>query len=399
MDTTNNIGDPTQRPSLPPVVKKLGAVSFFNDLASEMVYPLLPALVTTKLGAPALALGLLDGISDAVSAFVKFGAGWLADRPKLRGPLIIAGYGIAAVTRPAMGWAGAAWQVIALRATDRAGKGVRNPPRDTVIADATDERLRGRAFGYHRAMDHAGAVLGPLVAWLMMTVGGMVPTHIFTWSIVPGLLAAAVAVFAMRAVTPAQKPTACRPPPSPASPETAVSARPSSILLALIVVFAFSRLPETLFLLRLQDSGVAIALIPITWAVLHAVRASGSYPGGWVSDRLGPRLTMIAGWGTYASVCIGLATTGSTFAAVLWFLGLGVATSLTESPERAFVAASTAGRRGTRFGLYHALVGLAALPGGLVLGWIYSSSGGSTALLASATLTGALAIGAAILTN
>ncbi|HET7039707.1 MAG TPA: MFS transporter, partial [Gemmatimonadales bacterium] len=144
-------------PRLPPVVRGFGAVSFLNDLASEMVYPLLPALLTRTLGAGALALGALDGVADAVSSAVKVGAGWLSDRAGWRKPLVLAGYAIAAVTRPVMGWAGAAWQVVALRGLDRLGKGARTPPRDALIADAVELNLRGRAFGYQRAMDHAGA--------------------------------------------------------------------------------------------------------------------------------------------------------------------------------------------------------------------------------------------------
>lgn len=384
MNTVNGIGDVAEGPSLPPVVKKLGVVSFFNDLASEMVYPLLPNLITAKLGAPALALGALDGISDAVSAVVKLASGRLADRVGLRRPLVIGGYCIAAVVRPVMGWANAAWQVIALRATDRMGKGVRNPPRDAVIADATDTALRGRAFGFHRAMDHAGAVVGPLVAWLLIASVGMDPTDVITWSIVPGLLAATVATVAMRGLAmPAQS---SAPETSAPSKRSATSA-PSRLTLVLIVLFAFSRVPETLFLLRLQDLGVTVALIPIAWALLNMVRSVSSYPGGWLSDRLGTRLTMIAGWTVYATVCAGFGMTQSTLTAGLWFLGLGLATALTESPERAFIAASAPVRRGTSFGIYHALVGVAALPGGLMFGLIYTKSGGALAVLVSAALS------------
>ncbi len=375
-------------PSLPPVVKKLGVVSFFNDLASEMVYPLLPNLITSQLGAPALALGALDGISDAVSAVVKLVSGRLADRARLRGPLVIGGYCIAAVVRPAMGWASTVWQVIALRATDRMGKGVRNPPRDAVIADATDATLRGRAFGFHRAMDHAGAVVGPLIAWLLIASMSMDPTDVITWSVVPGLLAATVATVAMRGLAmPAQSSATDM----SAPPERSAAAAPSRPTLILIVLFAFSRVPETLFLLRLQDLGVTVALIPIAWALLHIVRSVSSYPGGWLSDRLGPRITMIAGWTVYGTVCTGFGMTQSTLTAGLWFLGLGLATSLTESPERAFIAASAPIQRGTRFGIYHALVGIAALPGGLMFGLIYTKSGGALTVLVSAALSMMLA--------
>src|SRR6185436_9082050 len=152
---------------LPVVVKSLGVVSFFNDLASEMIYPLIPAFITS-LGGSAISLGLFDGISEALAAAAKLWSGFLADRPRLRRPMILAGYGIAALTRPVIGATTAAWQMITLRATDRIGKGIRTPPRDAVIADAVPADTRGRAFGFHRTMDHAGAVVGPLVAWLLL---------------------------------------------------------------------------------------------------------------------------------------------------------------------------------------------------------------------------------------
>ncbi|MEE8191431.1 MAG: MFS transporter, partial [Gemmatimonadales bacterium] len=181
----------TSRPgsarSLPRVVKQLGVVSFFNDLASEMVYPLLPALVTAQLGGSALALGALDGIADAVAAVVKLVSGWLAEQRRRRRPLVVGGYAVATAVRPLMGLAGAAWQVIALRAVDRLGKGVRNPPRDAAIADASPGEMRGRAFGFHRAMDHAGAMLGPLVAWALIAGAGATPADVFVWSVVPGV--------------------------------------------------------------------------------------------------------------------------------------------------------------------------------------------------------------------
>src|SRR5256884_991944 len=150
---------------LPRQVKLFGWVSLLNDFASEMIYPLLPAFVTGVLGAGPQALGALDGAAEFAAAFVKLGAGRLADRVPLRGPMIVLGYFIAVVVRPVIAITGAAWQVIGLRVVDRLGKGLRTPPRDALIADVTPAELRGRAFGLQRGMDHAGAVLGPILAW------------------------------------------------------------------------------------------------------------------------------------------------------------------------------------------------------------------------------------------
>jgi MFS family permease len=369
---------------LPPLVRGLGAVSLLNDLASEMMYPLLPALLTRGLGAGAFALGALDGVADAVSAGVKVAAGWLSDRPGWRRPLVLWGYAVAAVTRPVMGWAGAAWHVVALRAADRVGKGARTPPRDALIADAVDAPWRGRAFGFHRAMDHAGAMVGPLIATGLIAGLAFTPRTVILWSAVPGVLAVLVAVWVLRGAKRGDEGgTEAKRGEGDDAAEPVAS--PPGGLVALVLVFAFVRLPEALLLLRLQDVGVSLALVPLLWAGLHVVRSAASYPGGWVADRLGPARTMLLGWAIYAVVCVGLAASGTALPAALWFLVFGLVAATTEAPERALVAA-WGGRhaRGRGFGLYHAGLGLVALPGGLALGALYQVRGGPWALRASA---------------
>lgn len=380
--------------ALPPVVRALGAVSFLNDLASEMVYPLLPQLLTRGLGAGALALGALDGVSDAVSSIVKLGAGWLSDHPRWRRPLIVGGYLTAAVTRPLTGLASAAWQVVGLRAADRVGKGARNPPRDAVIADAVEAGLRGRAFGFHRAMDHAGATIGPLVAGGMMAAFAMGADTVILWSIVPGLGAVVLAAVALRDQRTRSESSQAEP---SGHGHGAAVAPPG--LFWLVLTFAAVRMPETLFLLRLQDLGVAAPLIPALWAALHVVRTLSSYPGGWLSDRMGPARTMLLGWLCYAAVAAGMAAATGPWGGGLVLLGLGLVSSFTESPERALVAAwGGRARRGRGFGLYHAGVGVAALPGGLALGALYQWEGGTIAMAGSAGLVLILGVvGAAVL--
>lgn len=386
---------------IPAVVKQLGIVSFCNDLASEMVYPLLPALVTTKLGAGAVSLGALDGISEAMSAVVKWFSGRLADRAGWRRPLVIAGYGLAALSRPVMGIAGAAWHVIGLRATDRLGKGARTPPRDAVIADATRPDLRGRAFGYHRGMDHAGAVAGPLVAWVMIAGWNATPVQVILGSAIPGVIAIAVVTWAMQLA--GSENGAGRvhweagDGRETASGKRETQAPSTALLFGLIVAFAFARFPETLLLLRMQELGVAVALMPVAWGAMHLIRTAASYPGGWLSDRVGPRRTMLAGWLLYGGVCVGLATAESGGVAFGWFLVYGLVAPATEAPERAFIAAAAGrGRQGRGFGAYHASVGIAALPGSLLFGALYDRLGAGTALLGSATVAGLLAIAAAV---
>src|SRR6266487_2820625 len=183
--------------ALPRQVKLFGWVSLLNDFASEMIYPLLPAFVTGVLGAGPQALGALDGAAEFAAAFVKLGAGRLADRVPLRGPMIVLGYFIAVVVRPVIAITGAAWQVIGLRVVDRLGKGLRTPPRDALIADVTPAELRGRAFGLQRGMDHAGAVLGPILAWWLLASGSANVRTVIGASVLPGVVVVVLALWAV----------------------------------------------------------------------------------------------------------------------------------------------------------------------------------------------------------
>jgi MFS family permease len=362
---------------VPPAVKGLSLVSLFNDFASEMVYPLLPAFVTGTLGGGAALLGLLDGAADLTSAVLKVVSGRLADRPRWRAPLILVGYATAVLVRPLIAVAGAAWQVVGFRVVDRVGKGLRTPPRDALIAGITPPALRGRAFGFHRGADHFGAVLGSLAAWYLLSRGIEV-RRVIEWSVVPGLVAFAVLAVVLRGV---------RTVPG-AAPVSELTTDPGgrvfwSPVIALTAL-SFFRVPEALLLLRLQDAGVAVALVPLVWAGLHVVRSASSYPGGWLSDHLGPRATVAAGGLVFAAVVATLGATLQPSAAVVTFLALGLVAGLTESAERALVARLAPVRTGRGFGLYHALTGAAALPAGLLFGAIYQMASGPAALLASA---------------
>lgn len=373
---------------LPRQVKLFGAVSLLNDFASEMIYPLLPAFVTSVLGGGAVALGAIDGAADAAAAFVKLGAGRLADRPRRRGPLIVAGYTIAVLVRPVIAFTAATWQVIGLRVVDRLGKGVRTAPRDALIADVTPGPQLGRAFGLQRGLDHAGAVLGPLVAWALLTLGGADVRTVILASIVPGI---AVLLLAMWAVRDGRRREEAGngavdgvpvPAPLPAPPRRWAPTLP----LVGISLFYLLHVPETLILLHAQQRGVAVALIPLLWAAVHVVKSASSFAGGALTDRVGPARTMWLGWLGYALVAAGMALATGAQTACAMLLAFGVIAGLTESPERALVAAAAGARRGSGFGVYHAASGGAALAGGLGLGAVYARWGGATAFAGSAGL-------------
>ncbi|HEY3220636.1 MAG TPA: MFS transporter [Gemmatimonadales bacterium] len=372
----------SNRPALPRQVKLFGAVSLLNDFASEMIYPLLPAFVTGVLGGGAAALGALDGAADAAAALIKLISGRLADRAERRGPLIVGGYFLAAAVRPIIALTSAAWQVIGLRVVDRLGKGLRTPPRDALIADVTPAPMVGRAFGLQRGLDHVGAVIGPVVAWVVLSRGADVRSVIL-WSIVPGVLVTVLAAWAVRggrrregAVGAHDLSATIPPPPAPSRP------LPPAVIA--ISIFYLLRMPETLIILRAQQLGIAVALIPLLWAALHVIKASTSFLGGSLSDRIGPSRTMWIGWLTYVALAAGMAFAASPLAAWVVFLALGVVAGLTESPERALVSAATGGRHGSGFGVYHGLTGVAALVGGIALGVVFQTASGGTAFLVSA---------------
>src|SRR2546426_1609867 len=368
---------------LPRQVKLFGWVSLLNDFASDMIYPLLPAFVTGVLGGGPQALGALDGTAEFAAAFVKLGAGRLADRARLRGPMIVLGYFIAVVVRPVIAVTGAAWQVIGLRVVDRLGKGLRTPPRDALIADVTSAGLRGRAFGLQRGMDHAGAVLGPILAWWLLASGSANVRTVIGWSLLPGVVVLALALWAVEDGRRRQKAADAQPRTDPLPPSTAFY-RPLPPPLFAISAFYLFRMPDTLIILRSQELGVPVAVVPLLWAAVHVVRSSSSFLGGAASDRLGPGRTMWVGWLVYAVLAAGMARAGTAAAAWGLFLALGLVSGLTESPERALVARLAGARQGSGVGAYHGITGFAALVGGVALGGVFQRYGSATAFLASA---------------
>jgi len=382
-------------------VKGLSLVSLFNDFASEMVYPLLPAFVTS-LGGGAALLGALDGASDLTSALLKWLSGRWADRPGWRKPLILVGYGTALLVRPLIALAGAAWQVVGFRVVDRVGKGLRTPARDAMIAGVTPPHLTGRAFGFHRGADHFGAVLGSLAAWVFLSRGTSV-RDVIAWTWLPGIVVMLVLLVVLRRAGAnaganlvfARERANTRFAPAPASSDAEGRVFWAPVLL--LAAFTLFRVPEAILLLRLQGLGLPVASIPLIWAALHVVRSAASYPGGWLTDRVGTRITVSVGALLVAGVSWRLGGDLTPWGAAAVFLLLGIASGLLEPAERALVAQLAPVRTGRGFGAYHAVTGLAALPAGLAFGWAYEALSPAAALHASAALLVLTALAWAVL--
>lgn len=371
--------DRPARSRLPFTVVALGVTSFFTDVGSEMIFPLLPAFLTS-LGASPAFLGLVEGAADAVASVFKLAMGYLSDRFARRKPLVLLGYGIAAFARPLMGIASAPVHVLIVRLTDRIGKGIRTAPRDALISGAVPASQAGRAFGLHRAMDHAGAAVGPLLATGLLALGCSTRT-IFLLAVIPGVLALItllpVRERSLKVPLPESSQTAVPALPAPSPPLS----RSFYTYLAIVVLFALGNASDAFLLLRARDLGVAATLIPLLWAVLHVSKVCCSYLGGALADRL-PRARLVAaGWSVFALVYLGFAAASAAWQVWLLFVLYGSYYGLTEPTEKAMVKdLAPPAAQGRAFGWYNFAVGLSAVPAGLITGFVWQSVSPQAAL-------------------
>ncbi len=390
------------RATLPRNVKILAAVSFLTDIASELVYPLLPVFLTTVLGVSAAGLGVIEGFAESVSSLLRVPAGWWSDRTRRRKPLVVIGYTIAACARPLIGLAQGAGQVLAIRVSDRFGKGIRTAPRDALIADSVPPDQRGYAYGVHRGADNLGAVFGPLIAWAVLTYGWADLRTLFYWTALPGLLSVLILVLFVHERGDAPRPRVVsgasakqeadvNGPPIPAAPFESDEplGAPFWKLLAVIFLFTLSLSTDAFLLLRASQLGVPAALIPILWAALHVVKSSSSVWAGGLSDRVGRRPIIMGGWGVYALVYLGFAYASVQWQAWALFIVYGLYFGMSEGAEKALVAdMAPASRRGAAFGWFNAAVGIAALPASVIFGLVWDWRGPETAFVMAACVAG-----------
>lgn len=365
----------------------LGMTSLLNDVSSEIIYPLLPAFLTTVLGAGPGYIGLIEGVADSTASVLKLASGWLSDRLPGRKSLVVAGYAIAAVSRPLVAIASAPWHVLVIRFSDRTGKGVRSAPRDALLAESSARATWGRSFGFHRAMDHLGAVVGPLIAFALVSLFAEGYRVVFALASIPGLLAVVVLACGVRA--PKHR-LAVASLSQPAWRRLPRSLR--SFLLA-VFVFTLGNSSDAFLLLRAQTLGVSVTALPLLWAALHVVKSASSVPGGGLSDRIGRKRVIVVGWIVYGLVYLGFACAGSEVAIWLLFASYGLFFGLTEGTEKALVADLVPpAERGAAFGLYHLTIGIAALPASVVFGALWNWSGPALAFTVGAGLAGVAAL-------
>lgn len=352
---------------LPSRVKSLGWVSFANDIAGEMLYPLLPAFLVS-IGGGAASLGALEGIADAVGAGVKWLTGTTSDRLPRRKPLVIAGYAIAAFVRPMLALAGAPWQVVAVRTVDRIGNGIRTAPRDALLVEDVPPDRRAAAFAFHRMMDNLGAVAGPMVSFALARSGLPIRT-IFALAIVPGLLAVATLFFGVGEHARDVASKASR-----AAQKTKLST-PARTYLFTLGVFTLGASADSFLLFHLMKLGLATAYIPLAWLTLSASKALTNMPGGRLSDRIGHRPTLVVAWIFYAGIYAVFPLTQSVTVAWIILIVYGAYYGLSEGGAKAVLADMVPPEaRGRGYGALNAVTGFCILPANALFGWLYGTS-------------------------
>lgn len=378
-----------QRPKLKPTVILLGLAALLNDAASELIYPLLPVFLSATLGASPAIIGLIEGVADGLASILKYFSGAISDRQKRRKPWVVSGYGLAAASRLLIA-AATVWPLVfAARLIDRTGKGMRSAPRDAMIADVTPKEQRGRAYGFHRALDHTGAIVGPLLALLLLQVFGLSLRMTFFLAVVPGAIGVILLAVLLRetpAVATADR-AASSDAPLPGQFRGAITA---------IALFSLANSTDAFLLLQAHQAGVSTVMLPALWAAHHVIKSLFSTRAGALSDRVDRRWLLVAGWTSYAVIYFLFPFANSLPMFVALFIAYAIPFTLAEGAERAWIADLVpAESRGRSFGIYYLANGVCVLIGSAIFGVIYQQVSPRAAFFTGASL--ALAAVAAVL--
>jgi len=370
---------------IPGNVKALGFVSLFNDTASEMIYPLLPIFLTSVLGVGAEVLGIIEGIAETTASLLKLFTGWISDRLRRRKFLVVIGYCLAGFGRPIIALTRYWWQVAIIRFIDRLGKGIRTSPRDALISHSTPENIRGKAFGFHRAMDHSGAIFGPIIAMLLLKFG-MSLRNIFLWAFLPGIITVIILLSLVKEkkiISKLEK----------REFRFSVLSKNFKNYLLVIVLFTLGNSSDAFLILKAKEVGITIALIPLLWVVLHTVKMATSMPGGIWSDKIGRRRVIVLGWLIYALIYLGFGFSKNIWHIWLLFALYGIYFGFTEGVEKAFGSDLVVPEfHGTAFGFYHLAVGIASFPASVIFGIIWQKISPTAAFEYGASLAGLASI-------
>jgi len=372
----------------------LSFVSLLNDTSSDIIYPLLPAFLALTLGASPFAIGLIEGFAESVASFLKLFSGYLSDKFDSRKLPVFLGYSLASITRPLLAFVGSWQQVLFVRVTDRVGKGIRGAPRDAIIAASVPEEKRGLAFGFNRAADHTGAVIGPIVAFFLLSYFAAdtnSPTaqeyqQVFLFASVPVVIGLFVIVFFVKEI-------------KQTKPEAEIAVTPIKLslkefddnfkrFLIVIAVFTLSNSTDAFLLLRAEQAGIAPAVLPLLWMALHLSKVFSSLIFGDLSDKVGRKTLIFAGWILYALVYAGFAFVNAAWQTWALFLIYGVFFGMTEGVEKALVADLVPKeKRGTAYGFYNLAFSITVFPASIIFGAIWTTFSAEAAFLTSALVS------------
>jgi MFS family permease len=381
------------RSKLKPQVILLGLAALLNDTASELIYPLLPVFLTTTLGATPAVIGLIEGAADGMASILKYFSGAWSDRVKKRKPMVVSGYALAAASRLLIA-AATVWPlVLTARLIDRTGKGIRSAPRDAMISDVTPPNQRGRAYGFHRALDHTGAIVGPLLAVLLLQGLGLSLRTTFFLAVIPGAIGVAMLMFLLRETKDetrnAEHGTRNAKLEARDDERSSFVARPSSFKGAIIAIslFSLANSSDAFLLLQAHAAGVSTAMLPLLWAAHHVIKSLFSARAGALSDRVDRRYLLMAGWTSYAAIYVLFPFAETLTSFVILFVLYAIPFTLAEGAERAWIADLVpAAVRGKSFGIYYLANGLCVLVGTAIFGLIYQQVSPHAAFFTGAAL-------------
>jgi len=376
-----------QQGRLRPQVILFGIVSLLNDAASEMIYPLLPVFLTTTLGATPVIVGIIEGAADGLASILKYFAGSISDRLPRRKPLVVVGYALAAGSRALIAVAGRWPSVLAARLIDRTGKGMRSAPRDAIIADVTPLEQRGRAFGFQRALDHTGAIVGPLMAIALLQGAHVSMRTLFMIAVIPGAIGVVLLIGWLKEEERAPKAT------NGGDGLKPVLHWPFWHAILAIALFSLANSSDAFLILQAHLAGVSTAMLPLLWAAHHVIKALFSTRAGALSDRIDRRKLLVAGWTSYAIIYFVFPYAHALTFFVALFILYAIPFTLAEGAERAWIADLVpAEARGKSFGIYYLANGLCVLAGTVLFGWIYEHVSVHAAFDTGAALAVAAAI-------
>lgn len=361
-------------------ILNLGLISMFTDLSTEMSYALIPIFLKEVLKVQPIFIGLIEAIAESTASILKAFSGYISDRLKKRKLFIFLGYTFSAIVKPLLALATHGWHVLIVRFLDRFGKGIRTAPRDALIADSAKDIYWGRTYGFHRAMDTLGAVLGPVLAFIILNLSHQNYRLLFSLAFIPGLIAVLLIIFGVKDIAKEAKKT-FKFSFKQLSPKL-------KLFLFIMILFTLGNSSDAFLILRAREIGVGATLIPLLWLAFNISYFLWSYPAGVISDRIGRPKTIFFGFLIFSFSYSALAFNKSPFWVWLIFIMYGLYYGFTEGNLRAYVADLTpAEMRGTTFGLYHTIVGITLLPANLLMGLLWQKFGFSIALLLGAGLS------------